>query len=59
MNKENNNSIEPAPIPWDPRYVTDTAPEGWWNLDILDGDGYKQFSEVVQYVKGLGRTDVD
>jgi hypothetical protein len=55
MNKETNNSITPDLIPSNPQYVTDTAPEEWWTLDILDCAGYEKFSEVIQYVKVLGR----
>jgi hypothetical protein len=47
-------SIEPKSIPSRPRYITDTAPKEWWNLDILDRDGYEEFSGVVQHVKSLG-----
>ncbi len=57
LNKETDNSIAPDPIPSNPQYVTDTAPEEWWTLDILDRTGYKKFSEVIQYVKGLGQDE--
>jgi hypothetical protein len=28
-------------------HVNDTAPQEWWNVDILDQDGYEKFAKVV------------
>lgn len=35
LGKAVNNSIEIVPILSKPKYVSDTAPEEWWNVDML------------------------
>jgi len=34
--------------------VVDVAPENWWNLNILDREGYVKFMEAVEEAKALG-----
>ena len=31
----------------------DVAPENWWNLNILDQEGYVKFMEVVEQAKAV------
>ena len=33
--------------------VVDAAPENWWNLNILDQEGYVKFMEVVEQAKAV------
>ena len=33
--------------------VVDAAPENWWNLNILDQEGYDKFVEVVEQAKAV------
>ncbi|PWW74186.1 hypothetical protein C7212DRAFT_299163 [Tuber magnatum] len=45
--------IEPRAIVENPDRVTDTAPEGHWNIDILDPEGEKRVRDVVACVKAM------
>jgi hypothetical protein len=42
--------ISPEYIPASPQYVTDTAPVGRWNHDILSAQGEAEFRRIVQVI---------
>ena len=46
--------IQPSFIP-DPRqivfYMKGTAPEKWWDCDILENEGAKRFKSMVEEIK--------
>lgn len=50
---KNVNVLEPRRITPDPELLTDTAPQHWWDCDILEADGAKKFREVVENVKEM------
>jgi len=45
--------IEPEAIIDNPVRVTDTAPVGRWNIDILDPEGEKRVREVVAHINAM------
>lgn len=47
------NDIEPAYVEEDPEYVTDTVPEGRWEVDITTEIGYQQFMAVINQVRDM------
>lgn len=40
-------------IPGAPELVTDTAPVGWWNLDLLTQEGQGRLRKIVQHIKEM------
>ncbi|KAI6124297.1 hypothetical protein EDD17DRAFT_1486880, partial [Pisolithus thermaeus] len=43
--------IEPLAIPRHPTIVNDTAPEAWWDCDVLDANGEVRLRAVVDAIK--------
>ncbi|KAG8937974.1 hypothetical protein FRC00_007021 [Tulasnella sp. 408] len=42
--------IQPPPIPRDPEYVNDVAPEERWNEDVLEAGGETRLRQIVQEI---------
>ncbi|KIJ24786.1 hypothetical protein M422DRAFT_39007 [Sphaerobolus stellatus SS14] len=45
--------LTPGEIERDPKYVTDRAPAGRWNLDIMESGGEQRMREIVAHVKEM------
>ncbi|KIJ94215.1 hypothetical protein K443DRAFT_365682 [Laccaria amethystina LaAM-08-1] len=44
-------SLPPPAAEYSRVIVVDVAPENWWNLNVLDQEGYDKFTEVVEEAK--------
>ncbi|KAG0643703.1 hypothetical protein HOY80DRAFT_1133609 [Tuber brumale] len=45
--------LSPTVVPSNPELVTDTAPMGRWNVDIMTLEGEEELCEVVQQIKEM------
>ncbi|KIM29967.1 hypothetical protein M408DRAFT_66922, partial [Serendipita vermifera MAFF 305830] len=46
-------TVTPAEIPDSSNYVTDTAPIGLWDLDIVTGAGYTRLMRIADDIKAM------